>query len=256
MSVLPDLFIALLGAVIGSFLNVCICRIPEGRPLVAPGSACPGCGHPIRPYDNIPVLSYLILKGRCRNCGGRISPRYIAVELITAVIALFLFQQYGFSLQFLSAFVFAAALVVVTFIDLEHGIIPDVITLPGIPLFMIPAVLVMGVSFLDAFLGAAVGGGVLYLIAEGYGFFTGREGMGGGDIKLLAMLGAFMGWQSLVFVLLVSSLLGSIVGIGVMVAKHEGMRYAIPFGPFLAVSALAYIFWGYDFSRVMNLYWG
>lgn len=256
MSVLPGLFIALLGAVIGSFLNVCICRIPEGRSLVAPGSACPSCGHPIRPYDNIPVLSYLILKGRCRDCGRRISPRYIAVELITAVIALFLFRQYGFSLQFLSAFVFAAALVVVTFIDLEHGIIPDVITLPGIPLFMVLAVLVMGVSFLDAFLGAAVGSGIFYLIAEGYGFFTGREGMGGGDIKLLAMLGAFLGWQSLVFVLLASSLLGSVVGIGVMVAKREGLRYAIPFGPFLAVSALAYIFWGYDFGRMMNLCWG
>ncbi len=256
MSILPGLFIALLGAVIGSFLNVCICRIPEGRSLVAPGSTCPSCGHPIRPYDNIPVLSYLILKGRCRDCGRRISPRYIAVELITAVIALFLFRQYGFSLQFLSAFVFAAALVVVTFIDLEHGIIPDMITLPGIPLFMVLAVLVMGVSFLDAFLGAAVGSGIFYLIAEGYGFFTGREGMGGGDIKLLAMLGAFLGWQSLVFVLLASSLLGSVVGIGVMVAKREGLRYAIPFGPFLAVSALAYIFWGYDFGRMMNLCWG
>jgi leader peptidase (prepilin peptidase)/N-methyltransferase len=197
-----------------------------------------------------------LLRGRCRDCGQRISPRYIAVELLAAVIAVFLFRQYGLTLPFGAAFIFSAALIVVTFIDLDHGIIPDVITLPGIPLFLLLAVLVMNLSFWDAFLGMILGGGLFYLIAVAYEFFAKREGMGGGDIKLLAMLGAFFGWQSLVFILLVSSLLGSIVGIGVMVAKKADMKYAVPFGPFLAVAAVAYIFWGYEFGYLMTLYFG
>jgi len=256
MNFLFDAFMAVFGAVIGSFLNVCIHRIPEGKSLVSPGSACPGCGHPIRYFDNIPVLSYLLLRGRCRNCGQKISPRYLAVELITAAMALILFLHYGISLRFLVTFVFIAALIVVTFIDLEHGIIPDVITLPGIPLSLLLSVSVMKLSFLDAFLGMVLGGGIFYLIAVGYEFFAKREGMGGGDIKLLAMLGAFLGWQSLIFILLVSSLLGSVVGIGVMILKKADMKYAVPFGPFLAVAAVAYIFWGYEFGYLMTLYFG
>ena len=256
MNFLLNVFIAIFGAVVGSFLNVCIYRIPEGKSLVFPASSCPGCGHPIRPYDNIPVLSYLFLRGRCRDCGQKISPRYITVELITAVMAVFLFRHYGFSLHFIFTFLFTAVLVVVTFIDLEHGIIPDVITLPGIPLSVIVSVTVMGVSFLDSILGMFLGGGIFYLIAVGYELLAKREGMGGGDIKLLAMLGAFFGWQSLIFILLVSSLLGSIVGIGIMLIKKEGMKYAVPFGPFLSVAAVAYLFWGFEFGYMMTFYWG
>lgn len=256
MNILANVFIAVFGAVVGSFLNVCIYRIPEGKSLVLPPSSCPACGHPVRPYDNIPVLSYLILRGRCRDCGQKISPRYIAVELITAVMAVFLFRQFGLSLHFLFAFLFTAVLIVITFIDLEHGIIPDRITLPGIPLAVIVSVTVMGVSFLDSILGMLLGGGLFYLIAVAYELIAKREGMGGGDIKLLAMLGAFFGWQSLVFILLVSSLLGSIVGIGIMVMKKEGMKYAVPFGPFLSVAAVAYLFWGFEFGHMMTLYRG
>jgi len=256
MNILLNVFITVFGAVIGSFLNVCIYRIPKGKSLVLPASSCPGCGHPIRPYDNIPVLSYLFLRGRCRDCGQKISPRYIAVELITAVMAVFLFRRFGLSLHFIFTFLFTAVLIVITFIDLEHGIIPDVITLPGIPLSVLIAVTVMGVSFLDSILGMILGGGLFYLIAVGYELFAKREGMGGGDIKLLAMLGAFFGWQSLIFLLLVSSLLGSMVGIGVMVVKKEGMKYAVPFGPFLSVAAVAYLFWGFEFGYMMTFYWG
>ncbi len=256
MNFLLNVFIAIFGAVVGSFLNVCIYRIPEGKSLVLPASSCPSCGHPIRFYDNIPVLSYLFLRGRCRDCGQKISPRYIAVELITAVMAVFLFRHYGLSLHFIFAFLFTAALIVVTFIDLEHGIIPDVITLPGIPLSVIVSVTVMGVSFLDSILGMILGGGIFYLIAVGYELLAKREGMGGGDIKLLAMLGAFFGWQSLIFILLVSSLLGSIVGVGMMVMKKEGMKYAVPFGPFLSVAAVSYLFWGFEFGYMMTLNWG
>jgi leader peptidase (prepilin peptidase)/N-methyltransferase len=256
MNFLLNVFIAVFGAVVGSFLNVCIYRIPEGKSLVFPASSCPSCGHPIRPYDNIPVLSYLFLRGRCRDCGKKISSRYITVELITAVMAVILFRHYGLSLHFIFAFLFTAALIVVTFIDLEHGIIPDVITLPGIPLSVIVSVTVMGVSFLDSIIGMFLGGGIFYLIAVGYELIAKREGMGGGDIKLLAMLGAFFGWQSLIFILLVSSLLGSIVGIGIMVMKKEGMKYAVPFGPFLSIAAVAYLFWGFEFGYMMTFYWG
>jgi len=252
MNILANVFVAIFGAVVGSFLNVCIHRIPEGKSLVHPPSSCLACGHAVRPYDNIPILSYFILRGRCRDCGQKISPRYIAVELITAVMALFLFRQFGLSLHFLFSFLLTAVLITITFIDLEHGIIPDSITLPGIPLAVIVSVTIMGVSFLDSILGMLLGGGIFYLIAVGYELVAKREGMGGGDIKLLALLGAFFGWQSLVFILLVSSLLGSIVGIGIMVIRKEGMKYAVPFGPFLSVAAVAYLFWGLQFSHMLT----
>jgi leader peptidase (prepilin peptidase)/N-methyltransferase len=253
MEYLLNAFIVALGAVVGSFLNVCIHRVPEGRSIVSPSSACPGCGNPIRPRDNVPILSYLFLKGKCRYCGRKISPRYLAVELITALVALLIFLRYGLSLPFLSVFAFASALIVITFIDLEHGIIPDVITLPGIPVFLLLAVLVMGVPLLDSIIGAVAGGGILYLIALGYELLTKREGMGGGDIKLLAMLGAFFGWQSLYFILFVSSVLGGLVGIAIMIFRGKDLKYAVPFGPFLSFAAVAYIFFGSDFWSWMGL---
>lgn len=244
MHLLLHAFIALMGAVVGSFLNVCIHRLPEGRSLFSPPSSCPDCGHPIRPRDNIPVLSYLLLRGRCRHCGRRISPRYPVVELTTAAMAVLLSRRYGLSLEGGAAFVFTAALIVVSFVDLRHGIIPDAVTVPGIPVFLSLAVFVMGLSFRDAFLGTVLGGGIFFLLALGYEFFTKREGMGGGDIKLLAMLGAFCGWQSLYFILLVSSLLGALAGICIMIARKKDLRAAVPFGPFLSIAALAYLFFG------------
>ena len=240
-----------LGAVVGSFLNVCIWRIPEGKSIVTPASHCPKCGNPVRVYDNVPILSWLVLRGRCRDCGGPISPRYPLVELLTALLSLALLWLYGPGLQYLAAFLFAAALVVITFIDLDHQIIPDVISLPGIPVFLLLAVFFMGTGFWDALLGILVGGGFLYLIAVGYELLTKREGMGGGDIKLLAMIGAFLGWQSLFFVVFMSSILGALVGVVLIAMKGKDMKTAVPFGPFLSIAAGLYLFFGPALTNLM-----
>ncbi|HLE18296.1 MAG TPA: prepilin peptidase, partial [Syntrophales bacterium] len=175
-----EIIIALLGAAIGSFLNVCIRRIPAGESLVFPASHCPKCNYSIRFYDNIPIISFLLLRGRCRNCREGISLQYPLVELLTAIMALLLFWKFGLTLKFLFSFLFACVLIIITFIDLEHQIIPDVLTLLGIPVFFLAAVFAMGVSPLEAVLGALIGGGILYAIAFGYELITKREGMGGG----------------------------------------------------------------------------
>jgi len=244
MGIFLYIFLAVVGAAIGSFLNVLICRIPEGLSIVFPPSHCPICKHAIRFYDNIPVVSYLILQGRCRDCHERISYRYPLVEMITAVMSLLLFWKFGLSLQYFFCFVFSCSLIVITFIDFDHQIIPDVITLPGIPLFSLTAVFFMGVPWMEVVIGILAGGGLLYAIAVGYELLTKREGMGGGDIKLLAMLGGFLGWKSLFFVVFVSSLLGALVGVSIMLIKGKDMKYAVPFGPFLSIAAVSYLFFG------------
>jgi leader peptidase (prepilin peptidase)/N-methyltransferase len=234
----------LAGAAVGSFLNVCISRIPEGISIVSPSSRCPQCGHPIRFYDNIPVISYLFLLGKCRDCRGKISFRYPLVEFVTAVFAWLLFRKYGLTPAYPAVFIFICTLIVITFIDIDQQIIPHVLTLIGIPVFAILAVFIMGFTAVDSFLGIMIGAGVLYFVAVYYEGLTGREGMGGGDINLLAMLGAFLGWKSLLFILLVSSLIGAMVGIVVILFKGKNMRYAIPFGPFLCAAAVFYLFFG------------
>jgi len=244
-------FVFVFGAAIGSFLNVCIYRLPEQQSIAKPLSQCPHCHHPIRFYDNIPLISYLILKGKCRDCGEKISWRYPLVELITAILALLLFAKFYLTLNFLVFFIFTAVLIVITFIDLDHQIIPDLLTLPGIPIFFLLAVFVVGVPWMEAAIGLLIGGGVLFVIALGYEVITKREGMGGGDIKLLAMIGGFLGWKSLIFVLLFSSLLGAVIGIALMLIKKEDMKYAVPFGPFLSAAAVAYLFWGDAFMQFL-----
>ncbi|HOG16168.1 MAG: Type 4 prepilin-like proteins leader peptide-processing enzyme [Syntrophaceae bacterium PtaU1.Bin231] len=245
MGIFLDIFVTVMGAAIGSFLNVCILRLPEeGQSIVRPSSRCPRCGHAIRWYDNVPILSYLILRGACRDCGGKISLQYPLVEALTALLSFLLFRKYGLSWAWLFSFLFVCSLVVIAFIDLRHQIIPHAITLPGIPFFLAAAALFMGYRFVDVFLGAAIGAATLYFVAVYYEAVTGREGMGGGDVNLLAMIGAFLGWKSLLFVVLASSLLGAVVGIAVMVAKGKDMKYAIPFGPFLCIGAAAYLFCG------------
>jgi len=244
-------FVFVFGAVIGSFLNVCIYRLPEQQSIAKPLSQCPHCHHPIRFYDNIPLISYLILKGKCRDCGEKISWRYPLVELVTAILALLLFAKFYLTLNFLVFFIFTAVLIVITFIDLDHQIIPDLLTLPGIPIFFLLAVFVVGVPWMEAAIGLLIGGGVLFAIALGYEVITKREGMGGGDIKLLAMIGGFLGWKSLIFVLLFSSLLGAVIGIALVLIKKEDMKYAVPFGPFLSAAAVAYLFWGDAFMQFL-----
>ena len=248
---LLNFFAFIFGAAVGSFLNVCIFRMPAKTSIIKPLSQCPHCHHPIRFYDNIPLISYIVLRGKCRDCSGKISWRYPLVELITAVLSLLLFLQFGLTLRFLIFFVFTSVLIVIAFIDLDHRIIPDILTLPGIPIFFLLAVFIVKVPWLEALLGILIGGGILFAIAFGYELISKREGMGGGDIKLLAMIGGFLGWKSLLFVLLVSSFLGAIVGVSIMIIKKQDMKYQVPFGPFLSAGAVAYFFWGDVFIRLL-----
>ncbi|RJQ78573.1 MAG: prepilin peptidase [Desulfobacteraceae bacterium] len=242
---LLNLYIFLLGMCVGSFLNVCIYRLPAGRSIIQPASACTGCHTPIRWYDNIPVLSYIFLRGRCRTCHSAISPRYPIVELLTGSFALAIWLRFGTHPPTAAVyFVFIAALLVITFIDIDHRIIPDVISLPAIPAGLALSFFLPPVSWLDSLLGIVVGGGSLFIVAWGYHLLTGKEGMGGGDIKLLAMIGAFIGWQGVLFTIMASSFTGTAVGLAVMLRARKDMKMAVPFGPFLAIGAILYLFFG------------
>lgn len=251
--ILFNLFAFVYGAVVGSFLNVCICRLPEGRSVVSPPSSCPLCGYRIRWYDNIPIVSYLILGGKCRSCKAPISRRYPLVELINGLLTLLLFVKFGPTLTFLALFILCSALVAVTFIDLDHQIIPDVISIPGIPVGFAFSFFLPWLGWQDSLIGIVAGGGSLLLVAYGYQLFTGKEGMGGGDIKLLAMMGAFLGWRSIPFIIFAASFVGSIIGVTLMMARGRDSKLAIPFGPFLALGAILYIFYG---SRIIEWYLG
>jgi leader peptidase (prepilin peptidase)/N-methyltransferase len=232
------------GLVIGSFLNVCIHRLPSSQSIVHPRSRCPQCGHLIRVYDNIPVLSYLILGGRCRDCGARISLRYPVVELLSGAFAAMAVARFGLGWQALLMYALIAAFLVITFIDLDHRIIPDVITLPGIPIGLAASFGPGMISPLESLVGILAGGGSLFLVAWGYQLVTQREGMGGGDIKLLAMIGAFIGWKGVLFTIFIASLTGTLAGMALIFRRRGDMKLAVPFGPFLAVGAIAYLFMG------------
>ncbi len=237
-------YIFFMGSCIGSFLNVCIYRLPNKLSIVRPRSACPACGLAIRWYDNLPIISYIILRGRCRGCKASISIRYPIVELLSGGFAVALWVRYGFDLQTLIYFFFVAALLVITFIDMDHRIIPDVISLPGIPIGFAASLIVSQPGWLNSLMGIAIGGGSLLAIALGYQLFTGKDGMGGGDIKMLAMIGAFIGWQGVLFTIMASSFIGTAVGIVAMLKAGKGMKMAVPFGPFLAIGAILYLFFG------------
>jgi leader peptidase (prepilin peptidase)/N-methyltransferase len=250
------------GAIMGSFLNVCIVRIPKGQSITTPPSHCPICQAHIRSYDNLPLISYLWLRGHCRSCGATISPRYFFVELLTAVITVMLLLRFGLTPAFFIYLVFAAALIAVSFIDLELQIIPDVISLPGIAVGLIASFLhfpwprehlALPPSPLDSLLGILVGGGMLFLVAWLYERATGVEGMGGGDIKLLAMIGAFLGWPGVPLSLFFASILGSIIGLILMAVTRTGLKLKIPFGPFLCLGAMFYLFFG---DILLNAYLG
>jgi len=245
MPTMPILIVTfILGACIGSFLNVCICRIPESKSIVSPGSACPRCNTLIKFYDNIPIISYLFLLGKCRTCSEPISVRYPLVELLTGLLALATVIKLGISIDFFIYFIFISTLVVITFIDLDHQIIPDIISLPGIPIGLLSSLVIASLSFKDALIGALIGGGSLFLVAWGYHFLTSKEGMGGGDIKLLAMIGAFTGWSGVFFTIFIASAIGSLIGVVLMLFAKKNLKFAVPFGPFLSLGAIAYIFFG------------
>jgi leader peptidase (prepilin peptidase)/N-methyltransferase len=232
------------GAIIGSFLNVCIYRLPKGESIIRPGSHCPHCQTPIKFYDNIPLASYVLLKGKCRQCQTVISLQYPLVEGITALSSFLLFLEFGISWSYLFYFSFVASLIVITVIDLYHQIIPDVISLPGIGVGVFASLILPKMTILNSLLGTLLGGGSLFAVATLYQWLFKREGMGGGDIKLLAMIGAFLGWKAVVLTILSGSLVGSITGIIVMVAKGKDFKYAIPFGPFLSLGAVISLFFG------------
>jgi leader peptidase (prepilin peptidase)/N-methyltransferase len=241
---LIEILIFIFGCCIGSFLNVCIHRLPLSKSIVHPRSMCPACGTFIAFYDNIPLFSYLWLHGRCRHCRIRIPWRYPIVELLGGLFALGTYLKFGFSIVALIYFAFIASLLVITFIDLDHRIIPDVITLPGIPIFCGASFAHPAISFTESLLGILAGGGSLFLVAWIYHLLTRKEGMGGGDIKLLAMMGALIGWKGVAFTIFVSSLVGTLVGLAVMLQSRKGTKLAVPFGPFLSIGSILYIFYG------------
>jgi leader peptidase (prepilin peptidase)/N-methyltransferase len=234
--VLGTMIAALVGAVVGSFLNVCIYRIPRKRSVAVPRSACGSCGRTLSWFENIPILSYLVLAGRCRTCRAAVSMQYPIVEALTAVMFAALWWFYGPGVPLASRLIFGCLLIVLFAIDLEHHLLPNVLTLPGIIAGFI-------LSFFgepgwqSSLIGIVVGGGVLYVIAEGYYRLRHEEGLGMGDVKMLAMIGAFLGWKLTLVTLMMASIAGSIVGVALIVAQKGSMKYALPFGTFLAMGA-------------------
>ncbi len=242
-------FIYFAGMCIGSFLNVCIYRIPESKSVVYPPSSCPNCGYQIRWYDNIPLLSYLWLKAKCRQCKIPISFRYPMIEVMTGLFALSVLFRFGLGIESLIYFAFTATMIVITFIDLDHQIIPDIISLPGIPIFFLASFWIPTMTWKDSLIGIVSGGGSLWLVAEIYMLIAKKEGMGGGDIKLLAMMGALIGWKGVLFTIFFSSAIGTFAGLAIMLHTRKNLKLAIPFGPFLAIGAMMYIFWGEKIIR-------
>lgn len=238
--IIPFIF----GAVVGSFLNVCIYRVPKGLSVVSPPSSCPSCSSRIPFYLNVPIAAYVVLRGRCAECREPFSIRYPIVEALTGLFAVCAFARFGLSVEAFVYFAFLSALVVVTFIDLDLKIIPDVISLPGIVMGLAASFFMPYPGVVDSFIGAAAGGGILLLVAWGYLKATGHEGMGMGDVKLLAMIGAFLGWKGVIVTLLFGSFTGALIGTILIMAFGKGGRYAIPFGPFLALGAAVHLFFG------------
>lgn len=225
------------GLAVGSFLNVCIYRLPLGQSVVAPRSRCQACGRDLEWFENIPVLGWLLLRGRCRTCGGRISSLYPVVEVVTPLLFVLQYWDVGWTPLLVVRLVFCSAMVVLFVIDLQHRLLPNAITLPGIGVGL-AAALVLEPGWRAALLGVVVGGGGLLLVAEVYYRLRHEEGLGMGDAKMLAMIGAFLGWQPMLVTLLLASLLGSIVGLGMLVLGLGDSKYALPLGSFLALAAV------------------
>lgn len=224
------------GAVIGSFLNVCIYRVPLRKSIVFPASACESCRRELSWYENIPIVSWSVLGAKCRTCKAPLSIQHPIVEAVTAVMFGLAAWQYGLSWQLAAQLVFGCALIVLFAIDLEHHLLPNVITLPGIVVGFLFS-LVTGPGWLDSLIGIVLGGGSLWLIAELYYRVRHEEGLGMGDVKMLAMIGAFVGWKLTLVTLMMASVAGSVVGLLLVAARKGDMKYALPFGTFLAMGA-------------------
>ncbi|MBI5787669.1 MAG: prepilin peptidase [Candidatus Schekmanbacteria bacterium] len=233
------------GMLIGSFLNVCIYRMPKGESLAFPASHCPQCQTALHFYDNIPVLSYLFLRGKCRFCKAPISEQYPLVELLTGLLFMLTVLRFGFSLSVPVYATLQAILIVAIFVDAAHMIIPDKITIPGIIIGFLASFLPRHpVSWQNSLLGILVAGGFLYLVAVLSVVILKKEGMGGGDIKLAAAIGAFLGWQRSFLAVMLGAFLGSVVGIALILIRRKGRKEYIPFGPFLACGAIISLYWG------------
>jgi leader peptidase (prepilin peptidase)/N-methyltransferase len=240
---LPGIVLFVFGAILGSFLNVLIYRVPRGESVVRPPSACPACGTRIRFWDNVPLVSYLVLRGRCRDCRARISPRYFVVELAAALIPLVLYLKFGLGREIAVYWPLSYVLLFLSFVDLDYRILPDKVTLPGIVVGLIVAPLTGLTTFPESLIGVLAAGGALYLIALAGTAVFGKESMGGGDIKLAAMLGAFLGWRGAIVFLFVAFLVGAVVGVVALAVRRSEGDHTIPFGPFIALGAFITIVW-------------
>jgi leader peptidase (prepilin peptidase)/N-methyltransferase len=248
------ILILLFGLIWGSFLNVVIYRVPERMNLAWPPSACPVCKAKIRPYDNIPVVSFLVLGGKCRACGARIPVSYFFVELLTPAALAILFVRFGgLGLTFIAAALFTSALIVLGFIDFRHKILPDAITYPGIVLSLVFAFFRNDLTFLQALLGAAVGGGFLLLVYGAYLLVRKKEGLGLGDVTMMLMVGAFLGWLNALLTIILASVAGAVVGILMILLRKKDLQYMLPFGSFLAPAAFVALVWG---GRIWAAYFG
>jgi leader peptidase (prepilin peptidase)/N-methyltransferase len=239
----------ILGAVIGSFLNVCIYRIPMEESVIYPSSHCPECGEKIKWYDNIPIISYLILRGKCRNCGKKISVQYPLIELLTGILTAGVIWKYGISFVSLYFLILTYVLVVVSTIDLKTMLVPEKFCYFAMVAGILLSPFIPVISLKDSILGASFGAGIILFIIETYYIFTGKEGMGYGDASIMAIIGAFLGWEKVLLTIFFASLIGSVVGIALMVLKGKNAKFALPFGPFLSIGAYITILFGNEIIK-------
>lgn len=247
------ILIFVLGLIVGSFSNVCIYRIPRNESIIYPASHCPKCRSNISPKDNIPLLSYILLKGRCRNCKSKISIQYPIVEFLTGLTYLIIYLTYGLSIQSLVHIILSSALIIIAFIDLNDQIVPDVISLPGIVIGFIISFFVSHISYMNSALGVLVGGGIILIIGLAGSIIFKKEAMGGGDVKLAAMIGAFLGWRYIMISLFLGFFLGALAGILLILSKIKSREDAIPFGPFIVLGSFITLLWG---EKIISWYIG
>lgn len=248
---MEKIIIILFGLVWGSFLNVVIYRLPRKQSLVRPPSSCPSCGQRIKPYDNIPLLSFLFLRGKCRACGASISWRYPMVETLTAASLLVLYVYFGLSLQFLAGALFTSSLICLGFIDYDHQLLPDAITLPGFALSLVYSFFRIDLNFGQSLLGAMTGAGVLLIVYGLYYLLRKKEGLGLGDVTMMLFVGSFVGWRGALLTLVLASFVGALVGLFFIKFQKKDMQYALPFGTFLAPAAFVAFLWG---ERIISSY--
>ena len=247
------ILIFILGLIVGSFSNVCIYRIPKNESIIYPASHCPKCCATIKAIDNIPLFSYVLLKGRCRNCKSKISIQYPIVEFLTGLIYFIVYLIYGLSIQSLIYIVLSSALIIIAFIDFKEQIIPDEISLPGIAIGFATSFFVPYISFMNSALGILAGGGVILVIAWGGSVVFKKEAMGGGDIKLAAMIGAFLGWKYIIISLFLGFFTGALTGIILILSKIRSKEDMIPFGPFIILGSFITLLWG---EQIISWYLG